>query len=104
MLEVPNQFDSFAARRKRWLGTRPVKDRSFTSVHHPLFFSRRTLRQLVEQAGLRTHHVRNVYYSGPGARLNPLHIAAHLIGAVAGGSGVIEILAAKPAAAGEGCN
>lgn len=96
MLEVPNQFDSFAARRRRWLGRTLARERSFLSVHHTVFFSRRTLRHLAAEAGMQICRLRNVYYCSPAARRQPLRIAGHAIGALAGGSGVIEILARRP--------
>lgn len=97
LLEVPNQFESFAARRHRWFGRAKPRARSFLSVHHTVFFSRRTLRQLVVRAGLEPLHVRNVYYCSDSRRCRPLRLAGHLVGSFAGGSGVIEILARKPA-------
>jgi SAM-dependent methyltransferase len=96
MLEVPNQFDSFAGRRHRWLGTGAARPRSFLSVHHAVFFSRGTLRQLVLRAGLSPCRLRNVYYCSAKDCRHPLRVAGHIIGALAGGSGVIEVLARKP--------
>ncbi len=96
VIEVPNQFESFAARRKRWLKTIRRRDRSFLSVHHTAFFSPRTLRLLVERAGFRPRRPRNVYYTSDSAWGQPLRTAGRVIGAAAGGSGAIEIVAQKP--------
>jgi SAM-dependent methyltransferase len=99
LIEVPNQFESFAGRRRRWLGRAKVKPRSFLSIHHTMFFSRRTLRLLISRADLQTCRVRNVYYRMDANRFPALRGISHLIGTIAGGSGVIEILARKPSEA-----
>jgi 2-polyprenyl-3-methyl-5-hydroxy-6-metoxy-1,4-benzoquinol methylase len=95
LVEVPQEWQSFSGRRRRWLGMSPV-ERTFLSIHHPVFFSRSTIRLLMDLSGCRTEHVRNVYYyrlAGPLAYLRAA--LARLLNPLFGGSGVIEALGRK---------
>lgn len=95
VIEVPNQFDSFSARRRKWIRRRSRKQRDFLSIHHTVFFSCRTLRLLVEQTGFYPFLMRNIYYSAPQSWLNPLLLTARVMNKLFGGSGVIQIFARK---------
>lgn len=100
MIEVPNQFDYVGARIKR-LGIYPLRpyERSFRSVHHTVFFSRRTLRLLAELTGCHLIHVRSVYHQRPNMRRGPGYLLRRAAFALTGGGPFIESLARKPPAA-----
>jgi 2-polyprenyl-3-methyl-5-hydroxy-6-metoxy-1,4-benzoquinol methylase len=97
VIEVPNQFESFAAKRKRWLHLDRPQERSFLSIHHAIFFAPRTIRKLMALSGFQTCRIRNVYYySNIKIWEYPLRLAARLLNPLLGGSGMIEIIAKKP--------
>jgi len=100
VIEVPNEFESFTAKRKRWLRWLHIKNkpqrRSFLSIHHTIFFSPQTLRKLMELGGFGICHIRNIYYySKISIWKYPLRITARLLNPLFGGSGMIEILSRK---------
>jgi 2-polyprenyl-3-methyl-5-hydroxy-6-metoxy-1,4-benzoquinol methylase len=92
ILEVPNQWESVGARlRRAGLIQLEPRSRSFTSIHHTIFFSPRTLKELARRSGLEPVRVRKVHYARPG-HLNLLkRTASGLVGAP-----VIELTARKP--------
>jgi len=96
LIEVPNQFESFAAKRKKVFYPHfPVK-RSVLSIHHTIFFSKKTLVKLIETNGMTVSHVRDVYYYAPISVFKyPIRFIAKILNPLFGGSGVIEILAQK---------
>ena len=95
LIEVPNQFDSFSARRKRWLHRVRPRSPSFLSVHHPVFFSCKTLRELANRSGFGRHRLRNVYYSSGRLWLHPFRATGRVLATVSGGAGLIELAAEK---------
>ncbi len=62
-IEVPNQFDNIQFFRYRLMGRIPVRERNIRSIHHLFFFSRKTLRLLLEKAGFHDIEIRD-YYGG----------------------------------------
>lgn len=63
-IEVPNQFDNIQFFRYRLMGSVPVRERNIRSIHHLVFFSRKTLRYLLEEAGFKDVVIRNKYGAG----------------------------------------
>jgi SAM-dependent methyltransferase len=63
-IEVPNQFDNIQFFRYRLIGKVPVRERNIRSIHHLVFFSRKTLRYLLEVAGFKDVVIRNKYGAG----------------------------------------
>jgi SAM-dependent methyltransferase len=94
VIEVPNQWVTLGAhlRRAGVIRTRP-RQPSFTSIHHPVFFSRRTLRILALKSGLRPVEIRDVWYE-PGSMAS---IPKRLASAAVGGASVLELTARKEA-------
>jgi 2-polyprenyl-3-methyl-5-hydroxy-6-metoxy-1,4-benzoquinol methylase len=96
MIEVPDQFNVIHMKRKRYEGRIDPIARSFLSIHHTAFFSRKSLSKLSFCASCRPVHVRNVYYSDPPNPFRqPRAYLSRLLNAVAGGSGWLELLARK---------
>jgi hypothetical protein len=60
-IEVPNQFDNIWFRRDMLLRRVKQRERNIRSIHHLWFFSRRTLRQLLERAGFARIAVNDLY-------------------------------------------
>src|SRR5690606_18460199 len=50
-IEVPNQFDNIQFFRYRLMGEIPIRNRNVRSIHHLVFFSRKSLRRLLAGAG-----------------------------------------------------
>lgn len=94
MIEVPNQFDTFGVRRRRLIRTNLSRQRTFLSVHHPVFFSPKTLRKLVELSGCRQYMMRNIYYSSENVFRNPRAAVGRFLELFFGGEN-IEITARK---------
>lgn len=94
MLEVPNQFEAVSRRLRRLLRIARPRKRSFCSIHHPVFFSSKTLRLLAELSHCRVLAMRTVYYNSSSPLQNPKGALARLL-AVFGGGNNIEILAQK---------
>lgn len=63
-IEVPNQFDNIQFFRYRLMNKVPVRERNIRSIHHLVFFSRRTLRRLLLEAGFEQVDIRNKYGAG----------------------------------------
>lgn len=96
MVEVPNQFDTFSQIRKRWLGQVHKMDRSFLSIHHTVFFSRKSLVTLATLSGCRVIDIRNVhYFKLPNPLLDPRPAISRVLENFIGGGGWIELLARK---------
>jgi 2-polyprenyl-3-methyl-5-hydroxy-6-metoxy-1,4-benzoquinol methylase len=95
MIEVPNQFELFAVKRRRLSGRPLQRERTVRSVHHTVFYGPKTLRLLARESGCDPVHVRNVLYSRPDPR-NPRALLRHLNYALMGAP-AIELLARKPA-------
>jgi 2-polyprenyl-3-methyl-5-hydroxy-6-metoxy-1,4-benzoquinol methylase len=92
MLEVPNQWEALGARLRRIGAIRATpRERSFTSIHHTVFFSRQTAKALAMRSGLEPIYVRNVQYEPITVRALPKRIAS----AIVGGANVIELTARK---------
>ena len=94
MIEVPNQFDTFGFRRRRLMGTGVPRERTFFSIHHPVFFSPKTLRKLVESSGCRQFSMRNVYHSSKNVFREPKVMVSKFLALIFGGEN-IEIIARK---------
>ena len=62
-IEVPNQFDNIQFFRHSLMGKIPVRERNIRSIHHLFFFSRKTLRLLLQKAGFRDIEIRDYYGS-----------------------------------------
>lgn len=94
MIEVPNQFDTFSVRRRRLMRIVVSRKRTFQSIHHPVFFSPKTLRKLIELSECRQYSMRNVYYSPTNIFRNPKVAASRFLALIFGGEN-IEIIARK---------
>ena len=97
-IEVPNQFDQLVMKVKKWTGRMSPVRREFLSIHHPMFFSPRTLRKLVESAGCTIVSVGQVHYKpGPirGVLGDPRSNIIRFINRVGQSSPVIDVLARK---------
>jgi 2-polyprenyl-3-methyl-5-hydroxy-6-metoxy-1,4-benzoquinol methylase len=94
MIEVPNQFDTLGTRRRRLLRITTPRERTFLSIHHPVFFSPKTLQRLAEMSGCRKCSMRNVYYSCSGVPRLPKVMVHELLALIFGGAN-IEIIARK---------
>lgn len=62
-IEVPNQFDNIQFFRYRLIGNIPIRNRNVRSIHHLVFFSRKSLRRLLAEAGFQDIVVLNKYGS-----------------------------------------
>lgn len=62
LIEVPNQFERFEFVWWRLKNVRKPNKRNFLCIHHPVFFSPKSLRRVVEMSGCRVYNFRNVYY------------------------------------------
>jgi len=62
-IEVPNQFDNIQFFRYRLMGEIPIRNRNVRSIHHLVFFSRKSLRRLLAGAGFQDIVVLNKYGS-----------------------------------------
>jgi len=94
MIEVPNHFDTFGAKRRRLMRSGNQRKRDFRSIHHVSFFSPRTLRKMLELCNCRQYSMRNVYYSSIKTLQNPKEMLHRLIALFFGGMN-IEIIAEK---------
>jgi len=94
MIEVPNQFSTFGVKRRRLRNKPVVRTRTFRSIHHPVFFSPATLRQLGRRCGCEVLGVRNVYYSRINLFRQPKTAVSRLLARLFGGDN-IELLARK---------
>ncbi|MHC4843313.1 MAG: class I SAM-dependent methyltransferase [Planctomycetota bacterium] len=95
MIEVPNQFEASLSKLRRLLFIDRPRALDFRSIHHPVFFSPKTLKCLVELSGCRKIHMRNVYYSSTNIFKNPKGAVNKLLSDFGGGGYSIEILAQK---------
>jgi len=94
MIEVPNQFERCEFRRWRLMRVNAPRERTFLSIHHPVFFSPKTLRKLVELSGCRQRSMRNVYYSSINIFQEPKAAVSRFLAFIFGGLN-IEILAQR---------
>ncbi len=60
-IEVPNQLDNIQFFRDRILKRIPIRSRNIRSIHHLFFFSKRTLRKLLEDAGYKDVKISSIY-------------------------------------------
>lgn len=63
-IEVPNQFDNIQFFRYRLMGNVPVRERNIRSIHHLVFFSRKSLYNLLKKAGFENIEIYNKWGSG----------------------------------------
>lgn len=94
MIEVPSQFDNAAFKLRRLVGAGVIRERTFRSIHHPVFFSPKTLRKLVELSGCCQYSMRNVYHSSKSMSQEPKIAVKKLLALISGGDN-IEIIARK---------
>jgi 2-polyprenyl-3-methyl-5-hydroxy-6-metoxy-1,4-benzoquinol methylase len=94
MIEVPNQFDNLVFKLRRLAGAGIIIERTFLSIHHPVFFSPKTLRKLIELSGCYQYSMRNVYYSSKSIFQSPKLAVKKLLALISGGDN-IEIIARK---------
>ena len=98
MLEVPNQFETAGAIAKRChLWPPHARERSFLSIHHPVFFTPKTLHMLARLSGCDALRVGSVYYGRFEPLRRPASAFRRAVSTIFGGSGAIELLARKPA-------
>lgn len=95
MLEIPNQLDLPQLHIRRW-GLRRLrpKQRDFTSIHHTVFYSRKTLRQFAERSNCDVEHIRGVWYRAPAGR-SAFRVFKRGVAMALGGVGALELAARK---------
>lgn len=79
-IEVPNQLDNVMFRRDILLRRVPQRKRSIRSVHHLWFFSRTTLRKLLELAGFEDIHITDHYSWKPNGWRAPFTLLTQFAG------------------------
>jgi 2-polyprenyl-3-methyl-5-hydroxy-6-metoxy-1,4-benzoquinol methylase len=94
MIEVPNQFDNLVFKLRKLIGLGVIRERTFSSIHHPIFFSTKTLKKLVELSGCCHCSMRNVYYSSSNMFQDHKLSVRKLLGLISDASN-IEIIARK---------
>ena len=98
VIEVPNQFDNWPLRLRRFLGQEPQKMRDFYSIHHPYFYTLRHLVRLLNDNRFEILRARSLSLRRRlKNKVDPGNILLGLVGYlgdVMGGHGeVIEVLA-----------
>lgn len=95
-IEVPNQFDNIQFLRYRLFGIVPVRTRGIRSIHHLTFFSKNSLKRLLEEARFKNIVIRSEYgryRHGIGAFGS---FIVRAIGRMYLGGPIIQAIAVKP--------
>jgi ubiquinone/menaquinone biosynthesis C-methylase UbiE len=95
-IEVPNQFDNIRFFRYRLTGTIPVRERNIRSIHHLVFFSRKSLRGLLHGAGFEKIKIKNKYGAGRSGVAYLGSLLVRFVGKFYLGAPVIQALGVKP--------
>lgn len=96
-IEVPNQFDNIQFFRYRLMRNVPVRERNIRSIHHLVFFSRKSLYNLLRKAGFEDIEVHNKWGSGRKGFAYMGTAIVRLVGRFYLGAPVIQALAVKRA-------
>ncbi|UYN85596.1 MAG: class I SAM-dependent methyltransferase [Cyclobacteriaceae bacterium] len=94
-IEVPNQFDNIQFFRYRLMGSVPVRERNIRSIHHLVFFSRKSLRELLHRAGFENIVIKNKYGEGRRGLAYLGSLLIRFIGLFYLGAPVIQAIAMK---------
>lgn len=94
-IEVPNQFDNIQFFRDRKLDRVTVRARNARSIHHLYFFSKKTLKRLLEVAGFSEVHVYDRFGRPRGGVGRVGSIAMRTIGAMYLGGPIIQGIGRK---------
>lgn len=94
-IEVPNQFDNIQFFRYRLTGKIPVRERNMRSIHHLVFFSRKTLYELLHRAGFENIVIKNKYGEGRKGIAYLGSLVIRLIGKFYLGAPIIQAIAIK---------
>jgi SAM-dependent methyltransferase len=89
-LEVPNQMDNISFRRDILLNRVPRRERNIRSIHHLWFFSRKTLRLLLERSGFVGVQIDDEYLSPPKGLRASLSIVMQTVGRLAYGGPLLQ--------------
>lgn len=95
-IEVPNQFDNIQFFRYRLTGTIPVRERNIRSIHHLVFFSRKSLRALLHGSGFERIEIKNKYGAGRSGAAYLGSLLVRFVGKFYLGAPVIQALGVKP--------
>jgi SAM-dependent methyltransferase len=94
-IEVPNQLQNAMFIRDSIFRRAHQRKRNLRSIHHLWFFSRSTMRRLLEAAGFRQVQIRDSYSWPPRGWRIPFSILTRLIGVVVGGGDIVRAIAQK---------
>lgn len=94
-IEVPNQFDNIQFFRYRLMGQIPIRQRNVRSIHHLVFFSRRTLRRLLSQVGFKDVIILNKYGTMRAGWQRLGSIIVRAVGKLYLGAPIIQAIAVK---------
>ncbi|MBX2944887.1 MAG: methyltransferase domain-containing protein [Cyclobacteriaceae bacterium] len=94
-IEVPNQFDNIQFFRYRLMGSVPVRERNIRSIHHLVFFSRKSLRALLHRAGFENIVIKDKYGEGRRGLAYLGSLLIRFIGLFYLGAPVIQAIASK---------
>jgi SAM-dependent methyltransferase len=94
-VEVPNQFDNIQFFRYRIMGEVPVRERNIRSIHHLVFFSRKSLRRLLSIAGFSNIVVLNRYGAMRAGWQRLGSIVVRAVGKLYLGAPIIQAIATK---------
>ena len=93
--ELPNQFDNIMFRRDMLLNRVPQRSRNMYCIHHNYFFSKKTLRRLLEKAGFKSLTIRSKYEWPMRGWRTPFSLLTRILGAMAYGGSIIYGYAVK---------
>ena len=94
MLEVPNQLANPRVMRRRFFDKCQPMERSFLSIHHPVFFDKRTLKDLVRRAGFDVRVFQSVYHYAETTPRTPKMLISRFLDSIFGGL-IVAVLATK---------
>jgi len=86
--ELPNQIDNIMFRRDILIRRRYQRKRNLSSIHHNFFFSKKTFKRLLRNAGFRKINIKHRYeYPVAGWRV-PITIVTRTIGLIVYGGSI----------------
>jgi SAM-dependent methyltransferase len=88
-IEVPNQLDSFSFHRNMLFRRLRQRQRDITSIHHLWFFSRKTLRRVLTEAGFENVKTEDYHPLAKGWEM-PFSLVTRLLGVVFWGGSIVR--------------